>query len=176
MRAIVTLGALIAIGLLAFTYPKNVRQFVFHSADRSRNVHVNLADGSCAIVVNKLVWWTVEKPVSVAWVGFSSSGNRMTVLTCSGNEDFPTTIQRLEFPAIWRELWPGLPTDFAESDSDLIRSLRHTFGLSHIAQDSAVLGWFCEGGGENELRKRGAWPKSRSDVVALPQRASVARQ
>lgn len=144
--------------------------FHFRSPDNKRWVSVSMAARECRIALGPDVW-TVEKPVNVAWVGFSSNGQRVTVLTCSGDGDFSTTVQRLEYSDLWKAVWPAPPADFAESDRDLVQSLRLTFDLAHFEKDSRVLAWFCEGDGENELRNRGAWPTDESQSVLLPDRA-----
>ena len=168
MPALIALlaGYLILLTSCAATEPT----FVFRNRFKPSNeVTVRITRGDARIFANRAVW-SVDKPVSVAWVGFSNDGERFTVLTCASNEDYFHAIERFEFPPS-RE-WPTLPSSFADSDKNLVDSLRSSFGLSHRT-DRQVIHWFCEGSGEQELRLRSAWPKRNSDIVALPDQLLV---
>ena len=163
---------LLCLALLACVRSTDNAGFLFRGPDPSRTaVWMRLGERDLRISLRPEVGWVIDHPGSVVWVGFSRNAKRFTTLACSGDQDYPTTILRLEQPDTWHRSWDQSERDFAEADADLISSIRHAFNLPAERTESDIIHWFCEGYGAEELRKRGAWPSGPIDFVVLPDRA-----
>lgn len=98
--------------------------------------------------------WSLNRPISHIWVGWSRNGDAISLLACAG-PDHRTMIERLA-PKDLLEVGKFETPDFVESDRDLLRSLRSTFDLGTSKSDEEVIFWFC-GRGEGYFRER-FWP------------------
>lgn len=101
-----------------------------------------------------IYWQVLGRSITSFWVGWPKEGKHFTILVCSSSGF--SSIERLSLADATER--GAISPDFSESDTDLFRSLRASFGdesgVQKAKSNSDLIDWFCNGDGEAAFKNK----------------------
>jgi len=115
---------------------------------------VNVITATSGSTGSRMQWGLFGDGFRRVWLGWTSDGNRASMLTCS--DEFGERIDRFTFTLRAEVDMEREQREFREADANLVESLTEFASTSSGAsrfRDNNVFSWFCTGDGDRSFAK-----------------------